>query len=40
MRLDVTGSGLDLAGGSRPHILVTFDPLPAPVDSVSCARRP
>lgn len=40
LRLQFTGSGLELTGGSRPTIVATFDPLPPPADSVPCLPVP
>jgi len=39
-RLQITGSGVDLGGGSRPAVRVTFEALPHPTDSASCTPAP
>jgi hypothetical protein len=37
-RIAISGSGLDLNGGTRPALRATFTALPAPTDSAPCAR--
>jgi len=40
LQIGVTGAGLDLNGGARPHVKATFRALRPPADSASCVRVP